>query len=131
RFVEAYLQIQGMRLGSMLQASIRIDSAFDHCRVPKLILQPLVENVIEHALAGRPLLMELTARVEEDDLLLTIKDNGKGMSAEQMDRLEAAWRIQHPDRREAESRETQGSFGRAKRGIALRNVHQRIRLLHG
>ncbi len=129
RFVEAYLQIQGMRLGSRLHAEVRVDSSYDYCQVPKLILQPLVENVIEHALGEGTVSMKLAARVEQDDLILTVSDNGAGMTLEQMDRLEQSWNARNQDRREEE--DSQVSFGIIKKGFALRNVHQRIRLLYG
>lgn len=131
RFVESYLQIQHMRLGDRLQTEIRIDSSYDQCRVPKLLLQPLVENVIEHAMNGGSVRLEVTARSEADDLVLTVRDDGIGMSAEQMDRLESGWTLKRPDPSQRTSEAETELFGKVKRGFALRNVHQRIRLLHG
>ncbi len=129
RFVEAYLQIQGMRLGDRLRTEIRVDASYDRCQVPKLILQPLVENVIEHALGEGAVSLLLAARVEGDDLILTVSDDGPGMTRERMMLLERTWHAQHPSRRDEE--EGQSSFGTIKKGFALRNVHQRIRLLYG
>jgi two-component system sensor histidine kinase YesM len=128
RFVEAYLRIQGMRLGDKLQAVIHIDSSFDYCVVPKLILQPLIENVIEHAMGQDTLQLALTASVEEEDLVLSVKDDGLGITGERMQELEEQL-YQNKSRPGTETE--QGGFGRIQKGFALRNVHQRLRLLYG
>ncbi|HZG78969.1 MAG TPA: sensor histidine kinase [Paenibacillus sp.] len=125
RCVEAYLHIQESRLDGRLRTDVQIDPSFEGCRVPKLILQPLVENVIEHALGSADLRMSLTARAENDDLLLVVKDDGVGMSAERLEWLKRQLAEDAHDRGEP------GGFGTVKKGFALRNVHQRIRLLYG
>lgn len=130
RFVESYLQIQAMRLGDQLQSDIYIDSSYDYCMVPKLLLQPIVENIIEHAMGAAPVRMSLMARVEDDDLILIIEDNGRGMSPERMKRLEAECHRQHSPKEQDENSQGVG-FGKVKKGFALRNVHQRVRLLYG
>ena len=128
KFVEAYLRIQGMRLGDKLQAMIHIDSSFDYCVVPKLILQPLIENVIEHAMGQEPLHLVLTASVDEEDLVLSVKDDGLGISGARLQELEQQLYGSH-SRPAADA--DQGGFGRIQKGLALRNVHQRLRLLYG
>ncbi|AIQ57474.1 sensor histidine kinase [Paenibacillus borealis] len=128
KFVEAYLRIQGMRHGDKLQAMIHIDSSFDYCVVPKLILQPLIENVIEHAMGQDKLQLVLTASVEEEDLVLSVKDDGLGITGERMQELEEQL-FQNKSRPRPETE--QGGFGRIQKGFALRNVHQRLRLLYG
>ncbi|WP_238653338.1 sensor histidine kinase [Paenibacillus piscarius] len=129
RFVEAYLRIQGMRLGDKLQAVIHIDSSFDYCVVPKLILQPLIENVIEHAMGQEPLHLVLTASVDEEDLVLSVKDDGLGISGTRLQELEQQLYGSHS--RPAAVDADQRGFGRVEKGLALRNVHQRLRLLYG
>ncbi|MHA6480857.1 cache domain-containing sensor histidine kinase [Paenibacillus sp. strain BS8-2] len=126
KFVDSYLQIQALRLGNNLRTSVRVDSSYDRCVVPKLMLQPLVENVIEHAMGSAPVELMISARVEEDDWIIMVKDNGVGMSQERMLNLEKAI---HES--EHMSQQQGSSFGQVRKGFALRNVHQRIRLLHG
>ncbi|MBW4084159.1 histidine kinase [Paenibacillus sp. S150] len=128
KFVEAYLKIQGMRLGDKLQAVIHIDSSFDYCLVPKLILQPLIENVIEHAMGPDVLHLALTASVDGDDLVLSVRDDGLGISDGRMKELEGQL-YKSKSRSVAET--DQGGFGRIQKGFALHNVHQRLRLLYG
>jgi two-component system sensor histidine kinase YesM len=129
KFAQAYLQIQAMRLGDKLQAAIHIDSSYDYCLVPKLILQPLIENVIEHAMGSGTVHMTLTASVEDDDLILSIKDDGNGISGERLKRLEEQLQAGSESRSLIEAQ--QGGFGTIKKGFALRNVHLRVRLHYG
>lgn len=131
RFVESYVQIQTLRLGDKLQCDIRIDPSYDYCLVPKLVLQPLVENVIEHAMGEHGVHMRLTAKVEADDLLLIVQDNGRGMSRERMEELERQWHAVNPVPDRSTEEGEYRSFGSVKKGFALRNIHQRVRLLHG
>ena len=124
-FVECYLQIQAFRLGDLLSAKIHVDPSFERCLVPKLILQPFVENVIEHALNNTPVTVRLKASIQWDDLILIIQDNGSGMSVERKQEIE-----EHIYSNRNDVIENHG-FGKAGKGYALRNVHQRIRLLFG
>lgn len=86
--VEAYLYIEQVRFGERLEVKWeRNDTGL--LRVPPLILQPLVENAVRHGLLS---LIEggiLTIRIEEEEeqVRLTVQDNGKGMEQAQIDRL--------------------------------------------
>jgi two-component system, sensor histidine kinase YesM len=127
QFAEAYLQIQSFRLGDKLSMQIESDLSLGSCLMPKLILQPLVENAIEHGMKDGPFPIHIQIRAccEEEDLLIYVEDNGKGMTPAQMSQVERSWR--EPDQR----RGTIGSFGVRKKGFALRNVSERLRLLYG
>jgi|SRR5262245_22111065 len=80
-FVGPYLEIQQSRLGSRLVVRLDIDpEAMDAC-VPNLILQPLIENAIQHGVAprsggGR---IEITARRADGRLVLHVRDDGPGL----------------------------------------------------
>ncbi len=52
-YLERYLDIQKIRFGDRLQASVRIPSELLRAQVPSLLLQPLVENAIKHGIAMR------------------------------------------------------------------------------
>lgn len=129
-FVESYLKIQSFRLGDRLHTDIRVDPSFEHCLVPKLILQPLIENVIEHGLASQSRVhLTLKVKVQGEDLIIAIQDDGVGMTSEQIDALEELiYRTRHAEMPE---KSDGNEFGKVKKGYALRNVHQRIRLLYG
>jgi signal transduction histidine kinase len=80
-FIGPYLEIQQSRLGSRLAVRLDVDpEAMDAC-VPNLVLQPLVENAIQHGIAPRPGggRLELSARRVEKRLYLEVRDDGPGM----------------------------------------------------
>ncbi len=86
--VERYLDIQYIRYEDRFSCEIDVGERFQHCFVPKLILQPLVENAIIHGLADREDgYIKITAEEAVGDLILAVQDNGCGFPKEQMDRL--------------------------------------------
>ena len=82
--VEAYLDVERIRLGDRLEAALEIGPSALSASVPPLLLLPLVENSIKHAVANRPEggRIELLARREDDKLLITLSDDGPGFPAE-------------------------------------------------
>jgi signal transduction histidine kinase len=80
-FLETYLEIEQARFGSRLSVRFDIDPETLDAYVPNLLLQPLVENSIRHAVAIRiePGAIEVTARRVGDRLQLQVKDNGPGL----------------------------------------------------
>jgi len=80
-FLRSYLEIEQTRFGERL--SVRLDVAPEalEARVPNLVLQPLVENAIQHGIEphARPGQIELRARREKEMLLLEVRDNGNGL----------------------------------------------------
>ena len=83
-FLRTYLKIQQRRFDGRLKVTVRVASSAYGCYVPKLILQPLVENAIQHGIemtegGGR---IEITGAMEDNYLVFRVKDNGQGMSLE-------------------------------------------------
>ncbi|MEP6509424.1 MAG: histidine kinase, partial [Gemmatimonadales bacterium] len=78
-----YLEIQRMRFPDWLSISERIEPDASEALVPRLLLQPLVENAIRHGLSHRRSggLIEFRARSEDDQLVLSVHDNGEGLTA--------------------------------------------------
>jgi two-component system sensor histidine kinase YesM len=124
-FVESYIQIQSYRLGGQLQMELDVDMGHEEYLVPKLILQPLIENVIEHAMEEDPVIVRIATYLEEDHFVITVSDDGKGISEERMRQVEAHIY------KESNEHGARDGFGFKKKGFALRNVHWRIRLLFG
>ncbi|MBO5474654.1 MAG: sensor histidine kinase [Lachnospiraceae bacterium] len=115
--VRCYLQIQKMRFTARLEYEIDVEEEIQNCRIPKLILQPFVENAIVHGLenqqdAGS---VTVTGRRREGYLEFRIQDTGVGMSREQID---AIWDM--GDTREYASQR----IGR----YAIKNVRERLEL---
>ncbi|WP_165452366.1 sensor histidine kinase [Paenibacillus thalictri] len=124
-FVDNYLQIQAFRLKNRLHAVIDIEPSFEDCLVPKLILQPLIENVIEHALKKETVTIKITAHFQNDDLVISVTDNGIGLTRQQIQDIE----IRINSRTAAQY--GQHRFGEENKGFGLRNVHQRLKILYG
>lgn len=84
KYIEDYLEIQTVRYGDRFKYSIYIDESCHRFIVPKLLLQPLIENSIKYGFLKR---MEIEIHINiflKDDILhLYIEDNGLGMSKEQ------------------------------------------------
>lgn len=88
-FIEKYLMIERARFGDRLQVSMAIDPCTLDASVPNLVLQPLVENAIRHGIApklggGR---LEISARRDDDSLVLSVRDDGMGLSQAKRDAL--------------------------------------------
>ena len=113
--VTSYLEIQQIRYSDILRYEINIPEELLDCMVPKLILQPLVENALYHGIKNRRGMGTITVTGEADgnDLLLKVTDNGAGMDEEQVRILQA------------------GIYEDRHTGLGLVNVHKRIRLYCG
>ena len=81
-FLNCYLAIEQIRLQDRLTTVIDMEPGVLDARVPALILQPIVENAIRHAIAPRPAggTLEITARRDRSRLLMTVRDNGCGLA---------------------------------------------------
>ena len=113
--VRSYLQIQQARYQDILDYAIQIDPGLQAVRLPKLTLQPLVENALYHGIKGKrgKGCISVTSREEGPDVLLQITDNGAGMTGARLEELNRAM----------ESGE--------RVGFGLATVHERLRLLFG
>jgi two-component system, LytTR family, sensor kinase len=91
--VEAYLDIERARFEDRLRVRVDVPAALRDCRVPPLLLQPVVENAVKHGIAPERHGGEVTvtARMERDErpapvLVLVVRDDGAGASAESLRR---------------------------------------------
>jgi two-component system, LytTR family, sensor kinase len=83
-FLEDYLAIQRVRFGDRLRVEKTVARETLDASVPSLMLQPIVENVVEHAMAGEQDLISLNIEISRrgDDLLITISDTGPGFAVD-------------------------------------------------
>ena len=112
RNIEAYLEIQLVMHDNEFTVEWNIDPAVKTEKVPKLILQPVVENALEHGLDVKEegdKAMKLSFLQDEKDVILRVEDNGLGMEQEVAEKLVTY---------------------KAK-GYGLKNVNDRICLLYG
>jgi LytS/YehU family sensor histidine kinase len=79
-----YIEIMEIRFQDKLVVERRIDPATLDALVPNLVLQPIVENALEHgaARAAGEGKIELSAKRDGDDLRLCVRDNGPGLEGE-------------------------------------------------
>lgn len=115
--VRNYLIIQNMRYDDIIGSEFDVEEAAFDVMIPKLTLQPLVENSIYHGIKvkeGKTGSLFLKVRKRSSDVLITLADTGTGMSQQQIDEMN-----QHLS-------EYDDSFG-----YGVRNVNKRIELLYG
>lgn len=115
-----YLTLQNMRMGEALSVVIGDWSPYENMLVPKLLLQPIVENAIQHGLTGITWRGELEISFDSIDgkLHIWIRDNGRGIPEETLHSLERGGAGLAPSQRGMVS-------------IGLDNVRSRIKSLYG
>jgi hypothetical protein len=81
--IEAYLAVQQARFGDRLQVHIAVDAAAAPLTIPSLLLQPLVENAVDHGRGGpdQALLVRIQVRCDRDRLLVLITNSRPRLSA--------------------------------------------------
>jgi len=79
--VQAYLAIEKVRFQDRLEIEVAIPPALASAKVPKFVLQPLVENALKHGLAARAGLGRIAIRAAREGrfLILEVQDNGAGV----------------------------------------------------
>jgi signal transduction histidine kinase len=109
QIVNAYLDIERLRLGPRLETEIEIDENALPVLIPILSIQPLVENAIKHGLSTKsePGLLRLQAKMRDNEVVITVQDTGPGMSGP-----------------------VPGN-GQTRVGVGLANVKRRLRLCYG
>lgn len=119
RYLEDYLTIQNQRFDNRINLETDLPPETLDCLLPKLLLQPLMENSFEHGLADKPgsWRIRITGAVTEGgDLSLTMADNGLGIPDRRLERL-----------RQELARDAERALGTGSH-IGLCNVDSRIRL---
>ncbi len=108
-FLNCYLAIERVRFSDRLTAEVKVDPLALDCRVPNLILQPIVENAIRYGVAPRsaPGRVEVSAERKGDTLRLQVRDNGPGIH------------------------EAENSIHLSQSGVGLANTRARLEHLYG
>jgi len=86
RHVKDYLLIQKFRLEDRLEFTLNLDPTLETFKVPKLILQPLIENAIDHGIhhSGRAGILRVNAVRAGSRVYITVSDNGRGMTPDEL-----------------------------------------------
>ena len=112
--VQNYIIIQKMRFGNRFEYEMDVQPGIEQDQTLKLIVQPIVENAINHAIdeyRSSPLHIHICAWADDQSLFYSIEDDGVGIPEQRLKELLVV------------------SSG--KSGIGLKNVHERIRLSCG
>lgn len=115
--VRNYLIIQNMRYDNIIKSVIETDASCNDVQIPKITLQPLVENSIYHGLKikdGKKGNLRITVRSRADGVFIDVSDNGSGMTEEQIKKLNDSI-----------------SECRTDIGYGVINVNRRIKILFG
>lgn len=115
--IKNYLIIQNMRYGDIIELNIDVPAQYRKVKIPKLTLQPLVENSIYHGIKvkeGRKGNIKIFTEQDGKDFFLIVCDNGEGMSEERVNYLNQ-----------------QISVFDKNIGYGINNVNRRIELMFG
>ena len=118
-YISSYLKLQSFRFNDIITTEFNISDELMGLGVPKLVLQPIVENSIVHGLdnitqGGN---VTISAQTKDGQLILSVEDNGCGMEHSKVVQLNAFLDDMESD------------F--STESIGIKNVHERIRLLFG
>lgn len=115
-YTKSYLEIQRHRFNERFNYSIDIYDNAEEYRIPKLTIQPLIENAIKYGFYMQKVLtVKISIRAVEDHLVMVVYDDGKGMSEEKVANLN--------DILKRKIKENQH--------LGLYNIHRRIQLMYG
>lgn len=116
-----YIRIQEIRFVNKILLKTEIEAGLENTKVLKFMLQPIVENSIEHGFTGidMPWIIRVTACREQGGVRVSVCDNGAGMSKKEIEVLRS--KIYSQDELPSDSRYV---------SIGLSNIHKRIQLLY-
>lgn len=112
-----YIYVMNVRMQNQVQYEFEIEDVVFQDTLPRISIQPLVENAINHGLRNRKgeKKVRVSARAEESSLVIVVEDNGVGMTKEKIGAL---------------YQEDEGQEDKSK-SIGILNIHRRMKLLYG
>lgn len=115
-YINKYLNIQRCRFGDRFHCEINLSEACDQCLVPKLLIQPLIENSIKYGFRKKKdICIRVEGHVEHGILCIRVSDDGLGMDEEEAKTLQQRLL----------------TFDNSARSIGLRNLSRRLYLKYG
>ena len=115
-YINKYLNIQRCRFGDRFHCEINLSEACDQCLVPKLLIQPLIENSIKYGFRKKmDICIRVEGHVEHGILCIRVSDDGLGMDEEEAKTLQQRLL----------------TFDNSARSIGLRNLSRRLYLKSG
>jgi two-component system sensor histidine kinase YesM len=110
-----YVLINQTRYGDSVSVEYYVSQECENCLLPKMILQPFIENAFFHAFpSGMKGTIEIFVRINQENMEIKIVDDGIGMKQEDATKIV-----------------TQETKGEHYSGIGIHNVHERLKLIYG
>lgn len=117
-YLKRYIELQNIRYNDQIICNMECEREAEHIQIPKLTLQPLVENAIEHGWNNKSrLVINVSTDLEADMICIIISDNGTGMQPEAVAELER--------------RMENGEMYTQKGSIGIVNVNERLQRMFG
>lgn len=115
-YTQNYLDIQKSRFGQRLDYIIKIPQEIENCIIPKLIIQPIIENAVKYGFRDcNKVMVRIEIRISEEKLVILIDNNGTTIEPEELAAIRAMLAATH------NSSEHSGLY----------NVNRRIKLMYG
>ena len=125
-FSKSYVKLMKNRMGDSMDVLWEIELNQDSVLVPKYLIQPLIENSLNHGFSetNKKIVINVEIKKKDDKLIITVSDNGVGMKEEKVREINTF------------INNTQGSPHqsndiKSNSGIALSNINRRLKLLYG
>jgi two-component system, sensor histidine kinase YesM len=123
KHISDYMEIMKMRFGDRLKWDVSVPSTYEHVRIPKLIVQPLVENAILHGAGNKAGNCRISVTVEpvifknKERIRISVKDDGSGIDPDRLSQI-------------IQSMESGGTSSVSGKGMAISNVYKRLKLYY-
>lgn len=115
--IRNYLEIQSIRYPGRFISKMEVDEQIKNLHIPRLLLQPFVENALNHGILTEERIgeIQIIMKLEEDIIHILIQDNGVGMKKEVLERVRRFEKSREPD---------------AVHSIGISNVNERLKLMY-
>ncbi|MGG1517921.1 sensor histidine kinase [Paenibacillus oryzisoli] len=126
RLTHDYMEIQRFRYGDRIQIVMEADEITLGCLVPRMLLQPLVENAIIHGIgpAKREGIITIRTWLDRDLLFCQVEDNGVGMQVEEGS---SGWKAMHA----AGGTQADRMLKERMSGVGISHIREKIKLIYG
>jgi len=124
-YADKYISLQKRRFGDRLELIKDVDPEVNSIKIPRLLIQPLIENAVYHGIErnrGKGIIT-LKAYIKDGYVSVEVIDNGAGMEPEELEELKARLSMDNDTYFK--------NLGNKRRSIGIENVNRRIKLFYG
>ena len=125
-FSKSYVKLMKNRMGDCMDVLWEIELNQDSVLVPKYLIQPLIENSLNHGFSetNKKIVINVEIKKKDDKLIIIVSDNGVGMKEEKLREINTF--INNTQESPHQSNDIKSNSG-----IALSNINRRLKLLYG